>query len=304
MATEHRLPLSRDERLAALRRIDPDRVEIGRRQWRTVVDLLTQVELCSLRDGCHAYVETLAARMAGGVGVSRSSVDRARRTAEAAGLLTVTRRHDGHRQQSSVWAVQWSRVAILGGPTDQPVSSTDQPVSSAPAACQTDRAARRIDGRPYQIDSLNRGSVSTTVPTSVHGRPSTEDREERAKPAPAGLVPMAAEPVPDPARAYRLARLVGRPQNDRQLSTAWKLAALTPVLGERWLAEIEGALRTVHGIRDRWAYLWTLARDGTHAHAGPGDAVLRRLLRSIDEPAAGWWRAERELTGRLCEAAP
>lgn len=115
---------------------------------------------------------------------------------------------------------------------------------------------------------------------------------------------MAAEPVPDPARAYRLARLVGRPQNDRQLSTAWKLAALTPVLGERWLAEIEGALRTVHGIRDRWAYLWTLARDGTHAHAGPGDAVLRRLLRSIDEPAAGWWRAERELTGRLCEAAP
>lgn len=104
---QRRLPLSRSERLEALERFDPATVGIGPRAWRSVRELLRQIEFTTGADGCFCYVETIAARMS----VTRRTAQRASEAAIAAGLLTVAKRHDGRHQQSNQWRVEWGRIA-------------------------------------------------------------------------------------------------------------------------------------------------------------------------------------------------
>ena len=97
------LPLTRDDRLAIVDDVDPSVAGVSVRAWRSIRELLRQVEFCSGRSGCHARVDVLAARM----GVTGRTVRRARQAAEVAGLLRV----EPTPGRSHLWAVSWTRLA-------------------------------------------------------------------------------------------------------------------------------------------------------------------------------------------------
>lgn len=180
-----RLPLSREDRFALLRAIDPaslavDEKPVGRRTWANVVDLVMQVEFCTARDGCFAYAETLAARMAGGVGVSRATFFRARSVAVAVGVVEAEHRHGRSGQQSNAWRVRWDRVQAL---SKSQLRLTETHPSQARG--KTETAPSQIDTAPSQLAQKKRATETlpleeqrgrtraraTSVPTSERNPP-------------------------------------------------------------------------------------------------------------------------------------
>lgn len=118
------LPLTREARLMSIDAAEPESLGIGVRSWRTIRELLRQIEFCSTRGGCFVRVEVLASRM----GVVKRTVQRARRVAEEAGLLSVDDQRKGHNgQRSNEWQVNWCRLA-----THQPAQSMQTKVSPTP----------------------------------------------------------------------------------------------------------------------------------------------------------------------------
>lgn len=308
------LPLTRRQRFGSLRAIDPDTLGVGRRAWSRVVDLLEQVELCSQRDGCHAYAETLAARMAGGIGVSESTLHRTRRLAQRLGLLATRHRHDGHRQQSNVWAVDWTRITGLAGIE----------VTAPLAEGTTDTPGYQTDTPGCQTDTLLIGTASTKTSTTTFGRlgagRSEKDRSEKDRSAnglaAAGACPRGRAPAegPTPARrprvaipaqvppplehlARRVVARIGKPQSARDLEAAWKWAAAASVLGEAWLADLCEAPHVVETRpRNPWAYCARVAQQS----AAEQGVSLAQLMARTDPPPRDWqWRRE----PRLCVEA-
>ncbi len=109
-ARQLELPLSREAKLALIRsamRPEP----IGATSWAGVVRLLEQVHYCSQRDGCFAYVETLAAKLH----VSKRTVRRYRASSEAAGVLKASPRIDRGSHRSNEWSIDWDRLRQLSG---------------------------------------------------------------------------------------------------------------------------------------------------------------------------------------------
>ena len=318
------LPLGRNKRLELIGAIDPEALGVKPRQWARVVDLLTQVELCSQRDGCFAYVETLAQRMAAPVGVSKSTLLRAKDVAQEHGLLVVIKRHDGHRQQSNEWKVVWDRIAILAQSTnslspedglpsvkiDQSVSSDDQGFTSDSSlstttsegsfsGSQTDTPGCQTETPGFQNDTLYIRNSSSSVSSSIRstrGRPE-KSIHERKRRAPA-LVP--APSVPDQV-GNEIRRINGKRRLTREdAELVWKACAISEhLLGENWLQD---AIAGVIYARPRkpFAYLFTELSNAT-TEAGYS---FRQLLARTERPTEGWHphRPSVDLSRRLCSA--
>lgn len=258
-----RLPLAREDRFEALRRLDPKQVGIGRRQWLRVVDLLIQVEVTAKNGDCHAYAQTLAARMAEKVGVSKATLHRARRAAEAAGLLTVSHRHNGDRQLSNHWLVQWDRIVLLS------------------RANKTDTGACQTDTPPCQTDTLIRNNLDLTL-TELRSVDASVEVDQINREWDGPIAP------PDPDEARRFGRRVGPPKSRRDIEAAWKLTALKAVLGERWFGHLTQGVQATPGIRTPWAWVMRTAANGTRECPGPGRTGLAQLMDRVEGPPPGW----------------
>lgn len=277
------MPLTREQRFGSLRRIDHRELEtpgggaVGRRAWANVVDLLEQIELCSFRGGCHAYASTLASRMAGGVGVSESTLHRTRRLAASLGLLETRACYTSDRQTSNHWIVQWTRVRLLSG-AEEPAPETDTP------PCLTDTP-------PCQTDTPIKGLASTSTPASVSGRQPSSRPEKQPSEAPSRI------PAPPRDHAFRvLCKLKGPGKaTPRDQAAAWKWCACSHLFGEQWLANVTEAVERV-GPANRFAYAWSVAREG------PGEAELYRAMARAPEPPGDWPWQEAKLRERACVA--
>lgn len=94
---------------------------------------------------------------------------------------------------------------------------------------------------------------------------------------------------PEPFKAYRLGRRVGKSNSRGDEVLAWKLTALAPVLGEAWFANLTTALELVtEKPKKPWAYVRTVAEDGSKERPGPGKEGLAELLKRVPGPPADW----------------
>ena len=104
------LPLTRSDHL---RLIDAARLELDGVSDRAIANvrtLLTALEYCTGRDGCHPYRETIAHKMGR---VSTRTVTRAIATAQALGILTVAPQVDRSGQHSNEYRIEWETLARL-----------------------------------------------------------------------------------------------------------------------------------------------------------------------------------------------
>ena len=249
---------SREDRLAAIDATNPQSVGIQPRAWRSVRELLRQIEFCS-RPDCHARVEVLAARM----GVTGRTVRRVRDLAERAGLLIVTKRPG----RSHLWQVRWSALsspAEMSAPPDtmsahieflenqrNPTTSTaDAPCAEAPTAdphsweeVEEDLLRCGVRSAPWLIDTLRQQGVrphhARAIVNHWQSHPDRWSegalvrRLQRLRPGqdPATLwPPPSAEAQARENRRRRTERLKARRSADEDLTDRHRatLAAMTP----------------------------------------------------------------------------
>lgn len=301
------LLLSRDDKLAALAAIPPDRVGLSRLRWAQVVDLLTQIELRTGRGVCHCYAETLRAVMNRGVGVPETTFHRIRRAAERAGLLAKTMRHDGRRQQSNEWRIQWDRVSGLAAGVEVNEITSKPAQLAAPKggtlAEKSGTPGRQSGARGRQSDTLYQRISSAVV---QHEWSTVDDADQKKRSAAAIAFGSAAWWTPERIEeARRLARQVvrkiGRPcrdPRDRELVIKAAALALGP-LCEAWLADAVAGVIACRPAKP-WAYLQTCLAEGAELRG----VNLWGLLRRVTVPPAAVAppsEAEREPVSRLCQ---
>lgn len=270
-ARQRRIPFTRDARFALLQSIKPEVAGVSRRSWINIAELLIQVELCTGRDGCFAYCETLYDRMFGGRGVPRSTFFRVRRLAGELGLLLGEERYAGNGKTSNEWRVNWDQVGALAARSGT-VLEAEPPI--APGAdrvrteSKTDRSRSGTDRRQSGTDRSQTGtdpirglvpsSVSTIVPTTRSTVDQADDQKNGTEQIMGGLTRGAGRAgmlCPPPRRALaptrrlnhleaaavrelaeRIERGLGRRcKNAGDWGLAVKAALLAEQLGERWL---------------------------------------------------------------------
>ena len=317
---QRRLPLTRGERFRALAAINhralalPDGRPVGRRLWAHVVDLVEQIELCGSSE-CFAYTATLAARMAGGVGVSRATFFRVRAAAEALGLIAAKHRHNGQGQASNEWRIDWIRVESLAppraeGPTGpRPAASAEtgngdragrkaSRRAEAPAGGRPDgrKARPKTETHPCQTEThpsqtethLYRGfnSSSACSPETIDERPPRRPR----RPAEEAEHDEHREPPPwtidERDRVRQLCRSAAakiaapcQAPGDRSLLAKAAYLALTR-LDEHWFWDAVEGVRIMRPRRP-WAYLHQCYR----ASAEKRGLSFARLLAGVRVPA-------------------
>lgn len=121
------LEFERKRRIAKLRSIKPDALGLSLDAWRTPRELLIQIELTSKADGCHSFVETLAARVA----VTGRTIRNARRLLEEKKLLYVDEnKHRRGGQGANEWCIQWDVVAAYArGDRPEMISGRPETIS-------------------------------------------------------------------------------------------------------------------------------------------------------------------------------
>lgn len=284
------LLLSREQKFAALAAIPPERVGVSRTRWAQVVDLLTQIELRTGQGVCHCYVETLAAVMNRGVGVSLPTFHRVRRVAEDLELLVRKLRHSGHHQQSNEWRIRWDRVSLLAG--DAPAEAPQlAPPKSDTLVRKSDTLGCQSDTPRCQSDTLYKRNSSTVVqpyPRSTVDGDRVDSHSRRG-----GSLAL----TEDQRRLARVAwRRVAvthgiRPGGPRDLSLVVKAAALAAhgPLCEAWLMDaIDGLAHRSGAPPWRWLHA-TLRNNAAERYRVDFDAELRRV------------RLPAELIAELCQ---
>lgn len=262
---QKRILLTRTQRLAALRAIEPRRLRrpdgsgrpVSVAQWRHVAEVLRQVELTTTADGCsYSYAATLAARMHNGAGVSRATFFRARGLAESLGLLVAVQRwgETVGQQQTNQWRVDWTRVAALCGPIEETgrESANVRPFETladlpSEGASPRDAKARnpslhsadiplgrrfetppcQLETPPSQLATLPIGSVKS-VSNSLGSTVDPRDRERNADPTDADdRRPSTAHSRP--TTATRAASLAPTSVDDSEAALSPKAVSRRPV---------------------------------------------------------------------------
>lgn len=305
------MPLSREERLRAIDDVDPDRAGIHRRSWRSVRDLLKQIEFCSSGYDSRVRIDTLAGRMA----VHYTTVLRTGNVAEAAGLLDIERMiYDAGGRTSNGWRIRWDRVLAV-----KRLPDASHPVRDASHRLRD--ASHRLRDASHPI----RGIKSSNVQGKVHIRSSDEGERDDQKLAGsrkaaesagrarcAGALPPA-DWLPEQIgeireRAHGIERKIGRCRRPDDWSIAVKAVILSRSFGEQWLASaVEG---TVVRLTNRgklgplhkgpWAYFTKLLQDG----ADKNRRFLNRELARITLPPALANYAREVIDPRLCSGGP
>ena len=258
-----KLPLAREDRLAALYAVKPSDAGIGVRSWRSVRELLRQVELCGgASEGSHARVEVLAVK----VGCTKRSIPRLCRKAEKLGLLVVTKRFTtaSGAQRSNQYKVQWGEIVRLAQMSSPPGELSSPPDELSPPPDDSSALNRELDS-------------SLEKPTDT-----VDCRDDR---------------VVDWQKASALAekvhRVCGRPRCREDGELALKAAVLVERYGERWLWDACEGVRLTKP-RNPYAYLFTCLDDG----AKKLRRRLRRDLAGLGPPPAPPQSAD--LSRRLC----
>ncbi len=275
------LPLSRDERLSALRAIRAEDLQVGRRSWSNVVDLLEQIEFCTMRDGCFAYAETLAARMNGKRGVSRPTFFRTSKLAKELGLLSAMQRTSSRgASQSNEWRVNWAKVMSLAHGTETPPCQTETPPSQTDTPpCQTETPLIRINPVVNPVFNPSRSSRSTVE----------DDQKENWSEA---------DQAATRDVANRIVRALAPPRSDADRSLVAKVAWLAGrVYSEHWLWDAVEACRRTRPA-NWYAYWFTCLAEGA---AREGKQLERELAR-VRVPREFLQRAAHQvdLSQRLC----
>lgn len=262
---QRRLPLSREERLGLLDNRDLEKLGVATRQWRSVRELLRQIEYCGGADSSYARVETLAARM----GCSKRTAQRARRAAEGAGLLRVAERYTSTGQRTNQWLVAWDRLAAASLEVSPPGGVVTPPrvIASPPGD---------VVSPPIEIHQ-----------SSIRDPLEMVDRRDDQK-------NMEVDWQRAERDAARLERRVGPCRSDQDRDLAIKAAALSQRYGERWLWDAAEACRVVRPERP-WAYFWSCIADGARKQ----QRRLTRDLARLRPPVAA---AGVDLSERLCAA--
>lgn len=117
---QHRITLSRDERLAALAKIDPKKhpraagLTVG--EWESLRRLCEAIELAHPVDGS-MYVDTLASKCRW----RRSNLLRVARLGRRVGVLVSSPQYDERGRAPNCWLVCWDRLAVWAGKIDPDV---------------------------------------------------------------------------------------------------------------------------------------------------------------------------------------
>ncbi|WP_428303874.1 hypothetical protein [Lacipirellula sp.] len=276
---QRRIPFTRDARLKLLGAINPAIAGVSRRSWINIAELLTQVELCTGRDGCFSYCETLYDRMFGGRGIPRSTFFRVRQKAGELGLLIGDERYARNGKTSNEWRVNWDQVGALAARSGTVLQSEPEVAPGADQrapASETDRFQTGTDRRQTGTDRSQSGtdSIRGLIPSSV--RPivpttgSTVDKADDQKngtdskygehaggagrvgtlcpPPRQAIAPPRRQTLADPAAIRGLAERIERGL-DRRCRNAgdWLLAVKAAMLverfGEEWLwSAVNGVL--------------------------------------------------------------
>ncbi len=267
------LLLSREQRIGALRSIDAGQLDVGRGAWGNVVDLLMQVEFCTMRDGCFAYAEVLAARMKQNAGVSKATFFRTVKLAKSLGLLVTESRYNRQGQQSNEWLVQWQKVAALAGGGGSHVLGRES---------QNDTGGSHFDTGGSQNDTpniRNRTDISTVINTGrlVDGDQIDDSKQTLSRAELGGLR----------ETGNRILRKIGGPKSRRDRELVAKIAILSRKFGENWLWDaVEGVVRT--NPRNRFGYLHSSLRNATRELGYNFDQQLARTVvpAELDRKAA------------------
>ena len=251
---QERLLVTREERLSALKAIDPESLGVGRRRWATVVDLLTQIEVRTCRDGCFCYVGTLAAAMAAGAGVHRATMERAAKVARELLLLSSLGRTSPRGDKlSSEWRIHWDRIRVLAR---QAGWKPPPDVAAEKTATTPSQTATRY---PQTATFPNRNNSSTV--SLVEDESTVESTRETVE---ENLSRRLAGSQPPPAawgnlaeiedKVWLLRRKLGptrSPQRDWQNAVKWVRLSQT-VYSEAWLWGPAAAAATKN---KPWAWL-------------------------------------------------
>lgn len=295
------LLLSRKQRLDAVQAIDPDQLGIGRRTWANIVDLLTQIEVCTSPDGCFAYAETLAARMRVGAGVSRATLFRASKQARELGLLESFGRVNRQGTQSNEWRVNWHRVSVLAQaagwePLPEPAPPPDR------RKTETGVAQTETGGSHSETPLI--GIVSRQFRPSKTSRPGSPAATDESTSCTSSGDTAAWDTAAVLDEVWHLREKLGKFRSERDWSLAVKAVRLSQTCySSTWLW---GAVEVARGKRRPWAYLHTTLADQAEQLGRRFDRDLARLTNIPAELARPDWESERtqkvrEYATRLCE---
>lgn len=280
------------ERFALLDAIGYQRTGLSRHRWARVVALLKAIHLRGWRDGCHAFVGTLAEAM----GVSRRTLYRVRDDAIDRGLLTIEARYNQRGRVSNHWRIEWQQIACLG--------IHERPATAPPAVDNS------VDNspRPPAFLALTGGNLALTggnltlthlkesVRLSVqHPNKCLVDRDDDDQ-----------KHFEEKFSAWRLRRQrllreLGPPRCAADVSLADKAAMLSLQLGENWLWDaVEGSKRLA---RNPYAYLHRSLANASGATPGAFNAMLKSVRLPESYRATPLEESDNGMRARQCEAA-
>jgi hypothetical protein len=294
-----KFPYDRKERFAALQAIDRTKLPkpVGRIMWAHVVELLTQIDLCTGRDGCFAYTETLAARFYNNVGVSRAAFFRIKGLACELDLLTVENRKSPRGQLSNEWRVEWSKIMTLAAREDVRLCAP----KVRPTRPQVRLTPSRTETPPSRSETHYKG-ITSSVALPLTSLRSSDER-----------VSVSREPTQPKARrpsgwvdwdqaailAREITRKLGPCRTDKDRSLVAKAAALSRRFGEFWLWDSVEAVVRARNRPNPLAYFHRCLADKCE---GLGVDFNRELAALVVPPEVLAADPARDLSERSCVA--